>query len=355
MMEHRKNHTTMYDLTASEISPGIQQHVLQLAMGYQISQALYVVVRLGIPDHLSDGPHPVEHLARVTESNETALYRIMRALSGVGIFREHESKSFALTPSGRALCSGGRSLRNIVLWTVDPFHYGVYSELLETAKTGIPACTGICGESVFEHFTHNPELGGTFDAAMTNVCEITVPALVDAYDFSCVGTLVDVAGGHGTLLFEALKRHPSLRGILCDSARCLPPAEQRIRDLGLEGRCSFEAMDLLEQVPEGGDAYILKNVLHDWADDQCIRILRNCRKAMDDVKAKGKRVLIAEAILTGGQSSMAKWLDLDMLVLAGGRERTEEEFRGLIEGAGLEFSRIVPTRSLFSIIEAVAP
>jgi hypothetical protein len=339
----------------SGMSLGPQQHILQLAMGYQISQALYVAVRLAIPDRLFNGPRSTEDLANATQTHEMALYRILRALASVGVFRECEPRRFALTSAGKTLCSDGQSVRDLVLWTLDPFHYRIYSELLTSAKTGSSACESIFGTSVFEYFDEHRETAATFDAAMANLCEITAPALLEAYDFSTINTLVDVAGGQGTLLMEILRQYPALQGILCDSSRCLQTAVVGIGRLGLEGRCVAEAVDLFERVPNGGDAYLLKNVLHDWPDDRCVRILQNCHRAMTTMTTKQKRVLIVEAILMhGNQTSMAKWLDVDMLVLAEGRERSVPEFSGLLESSGFQLARVIPTRSAFSIIEAFA-
>ncbi|MGH9738437.1 MAG: methyltransferase [Candidatus Acidiferrales bacterium] len=334
--------------------PSTQQRILGLAMGYQISQALYVAVRLAIPDHLSDGPRSAKQLATATHTDEGALYRVLRALASVGVFREHDRKKFSLAPDGETLCSQGSSIRDLVLWTLDPFHYKMYSELLTAARTGTSVCAKVCGMSVFEYFAKAPQIASIFDAAMTNVCRITAPAILEAYDFGPVRILVDVGGGEGALLLEILKKYPRIRGILAESPRCLAAARKSVRAAKLEGRCVADTMDLFQRIPQGGDTYLLKNVLHDWADVECIKILQNCRAALSATPAETKRILVIEALLSSGEyDSIAKRLDLDMLVLATGRERTIDEFQFLFAKSGFQLARVIPTKSLFSLIEAV--
>jgi hypothetical protein len=340
----------------ADVRPLVSQYnVVELAMAYKMSQALYTAVRLEIPDKLSESPQSSEELAAATHTDEMALYRILRALASVGVFSECEPRRFALTDAGRTLCKGPKSVRDLVLWTVDPFQCRMYSELLTSARAGTSACKDVFGKSVFEYLNEHPGVAATFDAAMTNLCELTAPLFLEAYDFSPIRILVDIGGGEGTLLIEILKRYPALRGVLCDSPRCLEVARSRLDQFGLQSRCSVEQINFFERVPDGGDAYLLKNVLHDWQDEGCIRILRNCRRAMTGAGGEKAKLLVVEAVLVPGQQkSIVTWLDLDMLALAGGKERTIVEFRELLEVTGFELARVIPTRSGLFVFEAFA-
>lgn len=329
-------------------------NAVELAMAYKMSQALRVAVELGIPDFLSLGPKPIDQLAILADADTSALYRILRALAGVGLFSECEPKVFALTQSGRILCQGPDSMRDLILWTVDPCQYHMYADLLGSTKTGRPACENLFGKPVFEYMAENPHVAARFNAAMTNICEVTCPALLEAYDFSVGRTLVDVGGGQGGFLFAVLRKCPEVRGIICDSEECFGTARGRIDQLGLQDRCALEAVNFFERVPLGGDIYVLKNILHDWEDDRCVKILENCHIAMSETGANATRLLIIETVLDlGVRRSITPWLDLDMLVLAGGKERRLSEFRELLEKAGFHLRHVLSTKSPFHIMEAI--
>ena len=328
------------------------QHVFQIATGYIASTALYVATRFRIADHLQNGPRSSDDLARSTGVNADALYRVLRALSALGIFEEVSARTFANNaPSNTMISAQPGSTYDMALWIADPFHLRVYAEATHTMTTGQPAVEKAVGMPVFEYFPKDPALSEIFNNAMTSFSAFVVPAVLEAYDFSGIGTLVDVAGGHGEVLISILQKYPGMRGVLFDMEHVLAGAPQRIRAAGLESRITTESGDFFKGVPAGADAYIMKHIIHDWDDDRATTILSNIKKVMKP----GGRVLLVESVLAPPNTpDFGKLMDLEMLLLPGGRERTEQEFRELFDRAGFELTRIMPTRSPLGIIEARA-
>jgi len=326
------------------------QHVFQLGTGYIVSTALHVAVRLTIADRLAAGPRAVSDLASQTGTNEDALYRVLRLLSGVGVFQETDARSFSNNAASAAMRSGlPGSPHEMLLWLCDPFHLRVYADAMHSVVTGRPAVEKTYGMPVFEYFSGDPELSEVFNDAMTSFSDVVIPAALDVYDFSGIETLVDVAGGHGHVLMAILERYPSMRGVLADLEHVVAGAGSHIRQRGLVERCRTETIDFFKAVPEGGDAYIMKHIIHDCDDARAALILQNIRKAM----TPGGRVILLESVLLpGNQPDFGKVIDLEMLLLPGGRERTEEDFRALFRRAGFELSRVIPTQSPLSVLEA---
>jgi SAM-dependent methyltransferase len=326
------------------------QQLMQFTTGYILSTAVQIVTRLRIADRLAAGRRPAADLAHETGVNADALYRVLRLLASVGVFCEGDSKTFSHTEASSALRSGiPGSMHEMVLWLSDPFHLRVYADAMHAVTTGQPAADKTTGVPVFEYFARNPELSEIFNDAMTGFSAVVVPAALEAYDFSGIETLVDVAGGHGQVLLAILERYPAMNGVLADLEHVLAGAGPRIRDKGLENRCRTEVIDFFEAVPAGGDAYIMKHIIHDWDDDRAALILRNIRKAM---KPGGRVILLDSVLLPANRPDFGKVIDLEMLMLPGGRERTEEEFRVLFARAGFGAPRVIPTQSPLSIIEA---
>ncbi len=328
------------------------QLLTQLATGHIVASALQVVLRLGVPDWLARGPRTVAELARAGGVGEDGLYRVLRALASVGVFAETSPRRFALTEAGKMLVSGAPgSMRDMGLWVTSPFHFRVYAELMHSVQTGQPAVEKVTGMPVFEYFPTQPELSEIFNDAMTNLSEVVIRAALDVYDFSGIGVLVDVAGGHGAVLTQILNAYPRMRGVLFDLEHVLGGAWPRIEAMGLNERCTTQAGDFFTAVPAGGDAYIMKHIIHDWDDDRAVAILRNIRRAMG---GKRGRVILLESVLQPGDApDFGKIIDLEMMVMPGGRERTADEFRGLFASAGFAMTRIVPTASPLSIVEAI--
>ena len=326
-----------------------QQLVFQLGTGYILSTALYAATSLRVADHLADGPRNVSDLARATGANEDALYRVLRTLSGFGLFVENAPRQFSNNNAASLLRSGAPGMFDLVVWLSDPFHLRVYADAMHSVMTGQPAVEKTVGVPAFEYFPKDPELSERFNNAMTAFSAAVIPAAMEAYDFSGIDTLVDVAGGHGQVLLSILQKYPKMQGILADVGHVLAGAEPRIRAAGLADRCRTETIDFFKAVPAGGDAYIMKHIIHDWDDDRALTILRNIKQAMKP----GGRVILLEALLQpANQPDLSKLIDLEMLLLPGGRERNEDEFRSLFDRAGFRLTRVIPTKSPLAIIEA---
>ena len=325
--------------------------LMQLAFGALMTQALYVAAKLGVADLLAEKSRPVAELAAATGTDERALYRVLRSLSGVGVFRETDPKVFAITPLAEPLRSDApASVRNGMIFMGEGWHWNVWGELLHSVRTGKPAWGHVHGAEVFDYFAVNPEQAEIFNRAMTDMSAATAPAVVEAYDFSGVATLADIAGGHGYLLAQVLKAHPGMRGILFDVPPVIAGAEAVLEGEGVAGRVEKVAGDFFAAVPPGADTYLMKHIIHDWDDERAVRILANIRAAMP---AAGRVLIVETVVPEGNEPHYAKLLDLEMLVSPGGLERTAAEYRALLAAAGLRLSRVVPTSSPYSIIEAV--
>jgi SAM-dependent methyltransferase len=325
-----------------------QQLIFQLGTGYILSTALYVAASLRVADQLAEGPRSISDLARAAGANEDALYRVLRTLSGFGLFVEHAPRQFSNNAASALLRSGAPGMFDLVVWLSDPFHLRVYADAMHSVMTGQPAVEKTVGVPAFDYFPKDPELSERFNNAMTAFSASVIPAAMEAYDFSGIGTLVDVAGGHGQILITILQKYPQTRGVLADLGHVLAGAEPRIRAAGLADRCRTEAIDFFKAVPAGGDAYIMKHIIHDWDDDRAITILKNIKRAMNP----GGRVILLEALLQpANQPDLSKLIDLEMMLLPGGRERTEDEFRSLFDRAGFRLTGVVPTRSPLAVIE----
>lgn len=344
---------TTTETHANVASPEAAQLVIQIGTGYIASSCLQAAARLKIADHLAAGPQSASALAKTTGTDEDALYRVLRVLAMLGILNEDGSRTFTLTPAGQALRTGvPGSMHEMALWITDPFHFRVYADLMHSLQTGAPAVEKTVGMPVFEYFAKQRELSEIFNDAMTAFSATVAPAVTEAYDFSGIGTLVDIAGGHGEILMSVLRRYPSMRGVLFDLEHVLAGARPRIKAAGLESRITTESGDFFKAVPSGGDAYIMKHIIHDWSDDKAIAILRNIHGALKG-NPNGRVILIESVIQPGNQPDFGKLIDIEMLVLPGGKERTEEQFRALFAAAGFKLTRVVPTQSPLSVIEAV--
>jgi hypothetical protein len=327
------------------------QTVFELATAYMISAALHVAVRLRIPDHLIDGPASVEALASATGVDADRLYRVLRALASVGIFEEQPLRRFASKPAADLLRSEPGSLRDIALFMTNGLHFQVYAEMLHTVKTGQPAVERVTGKPVFDLFAAETDDSRLFNDAMTSMSAAVVPAVLDAYDFTGIGVLADVAGGHGHVLASILREYPGMRGILFDLEHVVAGAGAHLSSMGVAGRCETIAGDFFTSVPAGADAYLMKHIIHDWDDEQAEAILHNIRTALAGRPA-GRVVLIEAIVPPGPAPDLSKLIDLEMMLMPGGRERTAEQFAALFTRAGFELTRIVPTGSPLSVIEA---
>jgi hypothetical protein len=323
----------------------------QLAFGAMMTQALYVAARLGVADLLAAEPQAVSRLAARTNTDERSLYRLLRSLASVGVFVETEPKVFAQTPYSEVLRKGApNSMLSGVIFMGEEWHWRVWGDMLYSVQTGKPAWGHTHGVEVFDYFARNPRQAEIFNNAMTDMSTGTAPAVVEAYDFDPIETVVDIAGGHGYLLSQVLKANPKMKGILFDVEPVIAGAGSLLESEGVAERVEKISGDFFAAVPAGADAYMMKHIIHDWDDERAAVILRNIQKAMPDEGV----VLIVETIVPeGNEPHYSKLLDLEMLVSPGGVERTASEYRELLASAGLRLTRIIPTKSPFSIIEAV--
>jgi len=325
----------------------------QLGTGHYLSRALHLAVKLGIAELLSEGPRDSQELAKATATHASSLQRVMRLLASVGVFEEREDGSFALTPVSEALRESvpGSARAMVMLFTGDRIQ-DAWRELEYCVRTGDPVFRKRGLDDPFKDPERTPEENANFDAAMADATRLTSIAVAAAYDFAGLRTLVDVGGGNGALLIGILKAHPHLRGIVFDQPPAAERARQQIAEQGLSGRGDAIGGDFFQEVPHGGDAYLLKHVIHDWNDERAIAILRNCHRAMGD----DGRLLIIEGVYprridASPESRGAAANDVNMLVNTGGRQRTEDEFRELYATAGFTLTRIVPTPMNIAVIE----
>jgi hypothetical protein len=323
--------------------------MLHILSGFWLSRAVYVAAKLGIADLLERGPQTVEQLAIATGTHAPSLYRVMRALSSEGVFMEDGEHRFVSTALGDTLRSEG--LRSIITTELGEEHYPAWGDLLHSVQTGEVAFEHVYGMPIWEFFGRNPENAVTFNAAMGDVNAMLDGAISQGYDFSPFSRIVDVGGGTGSLLALVLAQNPNSRGVVFDLPHVIEEAKAFMAAQDLAQRCDFIAGDFFKSVPSGGDAYLLKWILHDWNDEQSVAILQNCRRAISE---KGKLLVFESAIPSGNHPFLSKFMDLNMLVMNGGRERTEAEYRSLLKAGGFNMTRVVPTHAeqLMAVIEA---
>lgn len=323
--------------------------LLEQSMDYTYPAALRAAALLGVADHLAEGPRTVAELAQATGSDELKLYRLLRLLASRGVFHEDESGRFELTAAAEFLRTDiPQSLRSAVLMLTDDTLVRPMGDIVSAVR-GIPPFKKIYGKTFFEHWAEQGARSEDFHVGMSSMSEVENEFVVRSYDFPDGATIVDVAGGFGSLLLKVLRKNPTLRGILFDRPYVLE--RNRLGELGADNRWETAAGDFFESVPRG-DVYTLKYIMQDWPDEQAIRILRNCRKAM----APGGRVLLIEPVVpTGNTPHATKVLDIIMMAIyEGGRDRTEEEHRQLLAAADLRLTRVIDTGCYIRIVEAVA-
>jgi len=325
---------------------------MQFGTGYMPAAALYPIVKLGIPDILANGSSTVSDLAAKTKTNEDFLYRVMRALTSFGIFAEPEPRTFQLTQVSEKLCrKTPGSMRDMILWMCNPFHLQVWSRIDYALETGGNATEHIFGKPCFEVFAPGSEVATEFNNAMTSISGMTVPAVLEEYSFAGIKTLVDVGCGHGFLLCEILAQYPQMKGILFDMEHVVGGSTANISRCDVGDRVEVKHGSFFDAIPKGGDAYMMQHIIHDWDDEKSLAILKNTRKALEGV-VDGKLLILDAVVTTGGGPDFKKMLDLEMMLMPGGRERTEAEFRELLNRAGFKLKKIVPTKSMVSVIEA---
>ncbi|HEV2490714.1 MAG TPA: methyltransferase [Candidatus Acidoferrales bacterium] len=328
------------------------RELFQFADAFIVNRCLFAVAKLDVADVLADGPRSAAEIARQLGVNDSALYRVLRALSSVGVFEESAPLVFRNNHISHFLRSGvPGSMRAWFIFGGSQFFFAPYGEILYSIETGKSAREKVFGTGAFEYLDQHQEQARIFDDAMTTLSATIGPAVAAAYDFSQWGSVMDVGGGNGILLASTLKAHPKLQGVLAD----LPHVLERARERGylggeLRSRAKMTECDFFREVPSGCRAYVMKSVIHDWEDEKARHILANCRRS---VPADGALLLVEWALTGSNQPSPGKIVDVAMLVLTGGKERTTEEYRELLASAGFRLNKVVPTPSGMIVIESL--
>ena len=332
-------------------SPELEQQLppqavlMQMTMGFIVSQAVSVAAKLFIADHLETGAKTVAELAELTETHAPSLYRLMRALTSVGVFSTDTENRFSNTPISEVLRSDHpESMRGAVHMLCDQEHWRPHGNMLQSVKTGEIAFDYTFGMPVFPYFAENPEAAKVFDNAMTSFGLGIANAVAATYDFSDAKIIADIGGGHGSLLSTVLETNPNAKGILFDQPQVVAGAD-------VSDQIKIVHGDFFSEIPVKADVYLMKFILHDWNDEQSISILKNLAKSAES----GAKLLLVETVIEEDDSvpSMSKVMDLNMLVMTGGKERTAKEYAELFEQTGFRLTNVYPTPSPMQIVEAV--
>lgn len=324
--------------------------ILQLATASWMSAAVSAMAALGVADELSSGPRPLAEVAEALDAHAPTLHRLLRTCADLDLVDELDGQVFRLTELGQALRSDvPDSMRGFAAWVGEPADRHTWSNLPEAVRSGRSQFTAVHGVPVWEYMGSHPAVATVFDQAMTEVSAQINPSVLASYDFRPFGTIVDVGGGHGALLAAVLQAAPQARGVLCDTPDVRAGATKLLADAGVGGRSEVVGGNFFAAVPPGGDLYLLSNVIHNWDDDGATKILRNCADAM----AESGRVLLVETVMPAKAEPAlpVRLMDLNMLLLCDGRQRTPDEFEELFQRAGLELSRVIDGDC--SLVEAV--
>jgi SAM-dependent methyltransferase len=328
------------------------QQLIQVMAGFWVARSVSAAATLKIADQIDpERPRAVEEIAAATGTHAPSLYRLLRGLAGAGIFAEDSPGRFRHTPTSLLLRSEvPGTMRASFESVLGGAHYRAWGAIEQALHNGKTAFDQVHGEDVWAYFARNPHEQRTFDRTMTDWSELFNPPIAKAYDFSTIGTLMDVGGGHGALLRSILKAHPRVRGILFDQPHVADAARPYVAADGLADRCQVVGGSFFESVPAGADACLMKFILHDWTDELSTKILRNVHRALP---AGGRLLVVDSVVKPGNAPDLAKLMDLNMLAMTGGRERTEAEFSWLFAGAGFELVKVHPTECPLSVVEAV--
>ena len=324
------------------------EQLRRLGIGFQVSQAIHVAAMLGVGDLLADGPRTSEELAAASGAHEDSLYRLLRALATLGVLHEDPGRRFSLTPLGEPLRTDVEgSMAGWAKYMGRPYFWQAWTALEHSVRTGENAFRSVHGTDVWTYRSQHPDESELFDGAMASLTGAANRSILDAFDFSPYETIADIGGGNGTLLAALLAAYPSLRGVLFDQPHVVEGAAAVLGELA--ERCEVVGGSFFDSVPPGADAYLLKWIVHDWEDPEATAILRTCRAAMDGTSTL---LLIERIVGPPNEDPSTAFTDLNMLVAAGGRERTLDEFDRLLAGAGLHLEGATPTRIGSNVIVA---
>src|SRR5579864_1392145 len=322
--------------------------LFQMASSYWTSQAIYVVAKLGIADLLKDRPLKCSEIAAIVGADVGSVFRLMRALSSLGIFAQTSDGYFYILPLGENLRADIPGSLKAIIITLGEIHYQACGALLHAVQTGSPAFDQVFGAGLFEYLGRNADAANSFNEGMASLARMLAYGVVLAYDLGRVSCIVDVGGGNGRFLETILEIYPEIQGTVFDSAATIE--RNRLRAGSKPRRCSYVAGDFFASVPQGGDLYFLCGVVHDCDDERPVTILRNCRAA---VSTTGRLLLLETVVPENDSMHFSKILDLNMLAMSSGRERSQTEFRTLLAAAGFRISKIVATMAPQSLIEAI--
>jgi hypothetical protein len=318
-------------------------------LGVAVSRAICTVAELGVADHIADRTAvPVATLAQKTGTHERSLHRVLRLLASRGLFRETSPGAFEHTPLSFALREDAEGSYRAGARMFHRF-FPAWDALDHSIRTGAPGFDRAFGSPLFDFVMANPAVGPLLDAGMSSFHGYETAAMLDAYDFSGVKTLADIGGGNGSLLTGALKRYPAMRGILFDLGHVVGRAQTNLRAAGLAERCEVIEGSFFETVPSGADAYLFRHIIHDWTDEQSLQILGHCRRA---IPSDGRLLLVECVVPAGNDPSASKDFDITMMTFPGGMERTEPEFKALLDQAGFALTSVTPTSTMVSVVEA---
>jgi hypothetical protein len=326
-----------------------QVEMLKIISGFWISRVVCVLAKLGIPDHLKTGPKAAEELASATDTHAPSLFRLLRALVSVGILAGDSENRFGLTPLSETLVTDAPgSLRWFAISELGQEHYPAWGNLMHSVKTGEIAFDDHYKKDVWAYFKDHPEDAAVFNNSMSGVTAAVNESLRSVYDFTKFKTVVDVGGGHGELITGILKANPNGKGILFDAPEVISGAREKLAAAQISDRCETIGGDFFKTVPAGGDAYIMKWIIHDWDDERATRILKNCRAQM----GPDSRLILVDCVVPEtNEPDFSKFIDLNMLVMTGGKERTKKEFSQLLEASGFKLLQVIPTDQPPSLIE----
>jgi O-methyltransferase domain/Dimerisation domain len=341
--------SAQHNANAPSVPPHAQ--LIQMMAASWVSATVYTAARLAIADHLAAGPRSAAELAADTGTHTPSLHRLMRTLASLGILTEKEEQRFALTPLGEALKTGAPGCaRSTLLAFGGQAFWRSWEGMVHSVQTGETGFEQVNGMPVFDYLANHPDQAAHFSEAMVGFHGAEPPAVAAAYDFSPFKTIVDVGGATGNMLASVLSRHAGPRGVLFDRPHVVRDALPLLTAHGVETRVAIQEGSFFEAVPAGGDAYVLSHIIHDWSEEQCLAILGHCREA---IKPDGRLLIVETVLPVGDTPHQGKVQDMVMLVVPGGQERTEVEYATLLEKARFRLTRVVPTESVVSVVEAI--
>ena len=339
-------------MTTTATAPALPAHaqLIQMAAGSWVAAALYGAAKLGLADLLADGPRTAADIAPATGAHAPTLHRFLRTLGSLGLVTDTGGGRFALTPLGEALKTGAPgAARSTIMMFGGPIFWRSWEEIVYSLQTGKTGFEKVWGMGAFDYLAQHPEEASLFSETMVGFHGSEPPTVAEAYDFSSLKTVVDIGGASGNMLAAILTRHPSVRGVLYDLPHVVRDAPALLKARGIDDRVAIESGSFFERVPSGGDAYIMSHIIHDWSEEQCLTILGHCRRAM---KPDGRLLIIEMVLPEGSAPHPGKMLDMMMLAGPGGQERTAPEYAALLQKAGFALTRVVPTASAVSVVDA---